>query len=280
MCAVFDPGRVNPIWSRAMATMNVGRVREELRTKLVGRSIIFRHAVASTNVLAKELASLGAQDGTVIIAETQTCGRGRLGSEWVSPAGGLWFSVVLTPGVEPSAASRLVFVAGLAVAKALRELYGLDVAVKWPNDVLVCGKKVSGILAEMSTRGQGADHVVLGIGVNANFEVSILPERLWRNATSLRTELGRRINLERLLGVILEELEGAYDLFLNGQFAFVLEEWKGFARFLGSEVEVASAGEDLVGLALDVDGDGALVLRLEDGMLRRVFVGDVSVRVK
>jgi BirA family biotin operon repressor/biotin-[acetyl-CoA-carboxylase] ligase len=200
--------------------MNVERVRKELRTRLVGRSIIFRHVAASTNGLAKELASRGARDGTVVVAGAQTCGRGRLGSEWVSPAGGLWFSVVLRPGVEPSDVIKLVFVAGLAVAKALCELCGLDVAVKWPNDVLVRGKKVCGILAEMSTRGRGVDYVVLGIGVNANFEVSALPERLWHGATSLRTELGRRICLERLLRVILEELEGAYDLFLNGRFAF------------------------------------------------------------
>lgn len=260
--------------------MNVGRVQEGLRTQCFGWSIILSRVAASTNDLAKKLAASGAADGTVVVAETQTRGRGRLNREWVSPAGGLWFSALLRPVLEPSHASRLVFVAGLAVAKTLRELYGLDVATKWPNDVLVNGKKVCGILAEMRTAGQRIDYVVLGVGVNADFEVRVLPEELWESATSLKTELGREISLEELFRALLESLETTYDLFLNQGFAPVLQGWKSFAGFLGKHVIVTNVDERWVGTALDVDNDGSLVLRLEDGTEKHVHAGDVSVRIR
>ena len=263
---------------RVSAEMNVSRLQERLRTTNVGRSIIFSRVVASTNDLAKELAALGASEGTVVFAEAQTCGRGRLGREWVSPIGGLWFSVVLRPKLEPSEASRLVFVGGLAVAETLRELYGLAVATKWPNDVLINGKKVCGILAEMNTTGHKINRVVLGVGVNANFEVKALPKVLWESATTLETELGK-IDLERLFRALLENLEGTYDVFTRRGFATVLQEWKSFACLLGGPVEVMDANEKYVGLALDVDCDGSLVLRLKDGSTRRVLAGDVSVQV-
>jgi BirA family biotin operon repressor/biotin-[acetyl-CoA-carboxylase] ligase len=261
------------------AMINVNRLQELLRTRRIGRSIVFSDTVASTNDLAKELAALGAMDGTVVLAETQTRGRGRLCREWISPAGGLWLSTILKPKLEPSHACKLVFVAGLAVANTLRELYDLAVATKWPNDVLTNGKKMCGILAEMNTMGRRLNYVVLGIGINANFEVKVFPEALRESATTLQKELGGKVNLERLLRVLLEKLESTYDLFTSQGFPAVMDEWKSFACFLGRHVEVMNTNEEFDGLALDVDGDGSLILRLEDGSMRRVLVGDVSVRV-
>ena len=259
--------------------VNVDRLQEGLRTKRLGRSVFFSSELGSTNEWAKELAAYGAAEGTVAVAETQTCGRGRLGREWGSPKGGLWFSVVLRPEFKPAEAVRLVFVADLAVAEVLRELYGLKAETKWPNDVLVNGRKVCGILTEMNTTGKKVNYVIVGVGVNANFDVKkTFPEGLWDSATTLEAEFGRKVRLEELFRALLEKLESIYDQFLKEGFNSVLGKWKKYAGFLGCQVEVASDSEKLCGLALDVDNEGALFLRLENGTIKRVFVGDVTLR--
>lgn len=259
--------------------IKIDRLQEDLRTKCLGRSILFSREVDSTNEWAKELAMYGAQEGTGVIAETQTRGRGRLGREWISPTGGLWFSLILRPKLRPAEAVKLTFVAGLAVAEALREMFGLDVETKWPNDVLVNGKKICGILIEMNTTGETVNFVVVGVGVNANFEVEkVFQEELIRVTTSLESELGRKVRLEELFRSLLERLENLYELFIKEGFNPVLEEWKGYAGFLGRRVEVTSPTERFGGLALDVDQDGALVIRLKEERVQRVFVGDVSLQ--
>jgi len=259
--------------------IKIDRLQEDLHTKRLGRSILFSREVDSTNEWAKESAMYGAQEGTVVIAETQTKGRGRLGREWISPTGGLWFSLILRPRLCPAEGVKLTFVAGLAVAKVLREMFGLDVETKWPNDALVNGKKICGIFTEMNTTGETVNFVVVGVGVNANFNAEkVFPEELTRVTTSLESELGRKVQLEELFKGLLERLENLYELFIKEGFNPVLEEWKGYAGFLGRRVEVTSPTERLSGLALDVDHDGALVIRLEDERTRRIFVGDVSLQ--
>jgi BirA family biotin operon repressor/biotin-[acetyl-CoA-carboxylase] ligase len=260
------------------AKLNVNRLQNGLCTRSFGRSILFSREVDSTNKWAKELATYGAGEGTVAIAETQVKGRGRLDREWVSPTGGLWFSLILRPNLRPTEAVKLTFVAGLAVAKVLREMFDLRVETKWPNDVLVSGRKICGVLAEMNTTGETVNFVVVGVGVNVNFDVeNVFPEQLKRVATSLEKELGRKVKLEKLFRVLLERLENLYEVFIKKGFNPILEEWKNYAGFLGCKVGVTSSTGKIGGLALDVDYDGALVLRLEDGTVKRVFVGDVSV---
>jgi BirA family biotin operon repressor/biotin-[acetyl-CoA-carboxylase] ligase len=261
--------------------LNVGRLQEGLRTKRFGRNIVFLREVGSTNDFAKELAGYGAVEGTIVVAETQTCGRGRLDREWVSPKGGLWFSIILRPELKPAEAFGLAFVSGLAVAEVLRELYGLKAETKWPNDVLVNGRKVCGILTEMKTAGKRINYVIVGIGVNANFDVAkVFPEELRKIATSLENVLGRKVSLEELFKALIEKLENIHELFLKEGFGPVLKKWKAYAGFLGCQVEVASDSEELCGLALDVNSEGALILRLEEGTERRVFAGDLSLRLK
>jgi len=259
--------------------VNVDRLQEGLHTKHFGRNILFLREVGSTNDLAKELAGYGAVEGTVVVAETQTAGRGRLGREWVSPKGGLWFSVILKPELKPAEAVGLVFIAGLVVAEVLHELYGVRVETKWPNDVLVKRRKVCGILTEMNTTGEKVNYVTVGVGVNANFDVEkAFPEDLRTVATSLENELGRKVRLEELFKALLERLENVYGLFLKDGFVPVLGKWKKYAGFLGCQVEVTSETEKWVGLASDVGKDGALVMKLEDGTVKRVFVGDATLR--
>lgn len=258
--------------------MNVNKLQEGLKTKLFGKRIIFLHKTGSTNDFAKELATHGAAEGTVVIAEEQTAGRGRLGRNWFSPKGGLYLSITLKPKLKASEAVKLVYVAGLAVAEALHELYGLKTETKWPNDVLVDGKKICGILTEMSTSGEKVNFAILGIGINANVSLRAFPKELQTHVTSLKNELDGKIILEELFRVVLEKLEENYASFLKEGFVSILEKWKSYASFLGKSVEVTDATQKFHGLALDVDHEGALIIRLEDGTVKRIFSGDVTLR--
>ncbi|HYB68485.1 MAG TPA: biotin--[acetyl-CoA-carboxylase] ligase [Candidatus Acidoferrales bacterium] len=259
--------------------LNPSKLQEGLRTRLLGKSILFSEEVASTNEWAKKLASRGALEGWVAIAETQTHGRGRLDREWISPLGGLWFSLILRPKQRLAKAAKLTYVGGLAVAETLHEEYGLSAQTKWPNDVLVNGRKICGILGEASTMGKEINYVILGIGINANFDAErVLPESIRAGATSLETELNRRIQLEGLFIRLLEKLEATYALYNRRGFSFILKQWKKYACFLGKEVEVRDRIEKTIGLAYDVDMDGSLILMLENGVFKHVFAGEVYLR--
>jgi BirA family biotin operon repressor/biotin-[acetyl-CoA-carboxylase] ligase len=261
--------------------LNIAKIQEGLHTKRFGRTIIFLHETSSTNDFAKELAAYGAEEGTVVVAETQTTGRGRLDREWISPIGGLWFSVLLRPKLSVAEAFGLVFAAGLAVARVLHEKYGLPIQAKWPNDVLVEGKKVCGILVETNSTEQKLNFAVLGVGVNVNFGVkNALPKALTEAATSLKDELGHRVNINDLITAMLEHIESTYGLLVNRHWGQILNEWKEFAVFLGHKIEVVCGSERFSGVALDVDLDGALIVRLDNGAVRRIVSGDVSVSVK
>ncbi|MCS7124622.1 MAG: biotin--[acetyl-CoA-carboxylase] ligase [Candidatus Bathyarchaeota archaeon] len=262
-------------------TIKVDKVQENLKTKLFGKYMFFSREVGSTNDWAKELAELDAPEGTVAIAETQTAGRGRLGRKWHSPKGGLWFSIILKPNLKPTETVKLVFLASLAVAETIRELYSLKAETKWPNDVIVDGRKVCGILLEMKTVGERVIYAVIGVGINVNIDIEKeFPRELWEKATSLEVVLGKKIVLETFFKALLEKMESLYQVFLEGGFSPVLAKWKAYASFLGCEVEVSSGDEKFEGVALDVNGGGALVLKLKDDTVKHVFAGDLSLKIK
>ncbi len=265
--------------TRQVRSLSADKLQEGLQTKRLGKSILFCRKVNSTNEWAKHLAKLGASEGTITIAETQTSGRGRLGRKWLSPKGGLWFSVILRPRLKPSEAVKLVFVGSLAVVEALRDLYDLPVETRWPNDVMIRGRKICGILSEANlSNSSESDYVIVGIGLNANVNVKeVFLKELKTRVTSIRDELGRRIELEELFRCLVKKLETLYLSFLNGGSAMILNTWKRYATFLGKHVKVSSLSEELMGLASDVDEEGALVLKLDDGSTRRVTAGNVSL---
>ena len=235
--------------------------------RLLGYRIVHLEAATSTNDVAKELAHSGAKEGLVIIAESQSRGRGRRGAVWVSPRGGLWLSVILRPALKPEEVPRMAIVGAVAVAEAVEQLLGLRPRIKWPNDLLLGGKKFCGILAESSIKGDRLEFVVLGVGINANVELDGLPEGVRESATSLSHELGRPISRRRLLEALLDRLEYHYRLLLQGRFLRVLEKWKTLDITLGRRVVALSPEGRIVGEAVDVDRDGSLILRSEDGSL-------------
>jgi BirA family transcriptional regulator, biotin operon repressor / biotin---[acetyl-CoA-carboxylase] ligase len=248
-------------------------ITDNLGTRLIGRRVLYYPQTTSTNHLAKDEARAGAPEGTVVIAGEQTLGRGRRERSWISPPGNLALSFVLYPTIKylPS----LIMVASLSTARAVTEVTGLETGIKWPNDVLINGKKVCGILVESEVRGSRVDYAVTGIGVNVNIRMADYPE-VAAIATSLYDEIGREVSLVSLARALLRELDGLYQGLLAGR--AVIEAWRERLVTLGREVSVVSADATYSGVAESVDRDGSLVVRRSDGSLSRVVAGDVSIR--
>jgi len=223
--------------------------------------------IGSTMDMARELAKKGAGSGTIVIAESQTGGRGRLSREWLSPEGGIYFTIVLRPKIGPSYAPRINLMAAIAVAATIRKLFWLRADLKWPNDVLIAGKKVCGILAEMDAEMDIVNFVNVGIGINANNSTT----RLEKTATCLKEVLGREISRKGFLGALIVEIERRQPLLMKTD---LLEEWKELSATLNNEVKVMSLGEELTGQAVDIDTTGALILKDRNGSLKTVLAGD------
>jgi BirA family biotin operon repressor/biotin-[acetyl-CoA-carboxylase] ligase len=255
------------------ARFSAKALRESLTTSFVGRCLEYRAALGSTQDLGRELAEAGAVEGTVVLAGRQTAGRGRLGRSWISPRGGLYFTVVLRP--PPEHLRALVIIAALAVARAMERLAGLQTSVKWPNDVLVAGRKVCGILSESELVGESVSYALVGIGVNVNADMAAYRETA-ALATSVMTELGREVSREALAAGILNEFEALYLAAQAGE--PIHQEWRARLSTLGKEVRVRFGEQVEEGLAEDVDSDGSLVLRRADGSRVTIAAGDVTLR--
>lgn len=244
----------------------------------IGRDIRVFRETASTSDVVEKLARDGAAEGVVVFAESQSAGRGRLGRHWVSPAGkGLWFSVLLRPPLRPQETTRLTVAAAVAVARAVRRQTGLLPEVKWPNDLLLGGRKFAGILTELSGEQDRVRHAVLGIGLDVNVAATDLPAELRRCATSLRLALGRPVPRAELAVAILRELETDYRRALDGRFEELADEWEGLCTTLGRQIAVEVGGRRLRGRAEALDTDGALLMRTEHGRLERITGGDVAL---
>ena len=246
----------------------------KIGTRVIGRYIRWHDSLPSTNDVALRLAEVGVPEGTVIVAEEQTAGRGRRGRAWASPRGGIWLSVILRPGIPVERVPLIALSAAVATARAIREATGLPARVKWPNDVLVDGKKIVGILAEA---GAGGEWVVVGIGINANIPLDALPQATGYPATSLQA-LGHPVDQDALITLVLRELEDGYDLLRSGGFRATLRRWREMADTLGRPVRVEMPDTAIEGIAQDIDETGALLVRLDGGSVRRVVAGDLRVR--
>lgn len=251
-------------------------IRPGLKTRVVGRDIHLLPEVASTNTLAMEMAGRGAPEGTVVIAETQSGGKGRLGRTWISPKGNLYLSVIFRPDIPMYKAPLITLMGAVATALAVRNACGVQAAIKWPNDILVSGRKVSGLLTEMSAEQDRIRHIVLGIGVDVNMELGELPTEVRPLTTTLAAEAGKKIDRPALLRRLLQELDRWYQAFLANE-QDVLSEWKQLNATLGNRVMVSGAGPVREGIAQEIDNEGRLVIRLDDKTLCTVAAGDVTI---
>ena len=248
-------------------------IKRNLKTELIGRKVIAYPSLTSTNDIAKREAKRGAREGTVIVAEEQTAGKGRLKRAWLSPRGSIALSVILHP--TPAQLPSLIMVASLAAAHCIEKVSGLKTQIKWPNDVLVNDRKVCGILIESDVRGSAVDYAVIGIGINVNLEPVDFPE-IAATATSLSNELGEKLSRREMIRCLLVELENLYLALPEGDSVF--REWRERLVTLGKEVEVSSGQTGYKGIAESVASDGSLFLRQPDGSLIKIVAGDVSLR--
>lgn len=247
-------------------------------TAVVGRQIQVFRSTTSTNDVVDKLARDGVAEGVVVFAESQTTGRGRLGRRWVSPPGkGLWFSVLLRPPFRPQEATRLTVAAATATARAVRAKLNVAPEVKWPNDLLVRGRKLAGVLTEMNAEVDRIHHVVLGIGLNVNQTARDFPAELQPLATSLRLETGRPVQRADLVVAILRELDRDYARICAGGFEAVADEWEALCTTLGRQVTIHVGQRQIQGRAEALDAEGALLVRTDYGRLERVTGGDVTL---
>ena len=254
-------------------------VRNGLGTRLIGRNMVYFDSIGSTNDEAKKRAAEGAPEGTVLVAEEQGMGKGRLERRFFSPKGkGIWFSVILRPKFLPQEAPKCTLLAAVSVAMAM-EKFGLRAGIKWPNDILYEGKKLVGILTEMSAEMDRINYVVIGTGINVNIAAEEFPDGIREVATSLSIMKGEPLSRVKFFQRVLEAMEELYTMASTQGFAPVMERWKEYSITLGQEVRVIGMGENasFSGIAADIDEDGALLVDTSEGR-RRVLAGDVSIR--
>lgn len=251
-------------------------IKKGLNTRRLGQQPIYCFPVVeSTNSEAKRLARQGAPEGTIVLAESQTKGRGRLKRLWVSPPGkGLYLSVILRPPIPPQWGPRITPAAGVALAEALQDR-GLTPKLKWPNDVMLGRRKVGGVLTEASCTENAISFVVVGVGINVNTDLEDFPTSIRNLATSVRLSTGKAISRVGLLQACLYQLEQWYECLCQGSFATILESWRQHEMTLGRWVEVSLPDSSVAGVAEDIDSHGALLVRDKGGRLHRILVGDV-----
>lgn len=270
--------------------LNEHEIKQGLKTSFIGQRVDYLKTVDSTNRYAKEIALNGCEDGTIVAADSQTSGRGRLGREWVSAdRKGIWMSVVLRPTIPPEEVQLITLAASVAVVTAIYNTTGLKTGIKWPNDIILDGKKVCGILTEMSCEMERVNFLIVGIGINVSHERQDFSGDLRKAATSIKIGLEEHIdsseidwssclNRSNLIKEILIELEKVYFNLKNGLTKDIIGQWKKYSVTLGKQVKIIARGSEYIGTAIDITEDGKLVLILPDGERHEVMSGEVSVR--
>ncbi len=258
---------------------NFDEFQKNLNTKIIGKKILYYEITDSTNRIAKELANKGAVDGTIIVANQQTGGKGRLGRSFFSPGSkSILMSIILRPKIFPNDAAKFTLMSAVAVSNTMIR-FDLNPQIKWPNDILFDGRKVVGILTEMSADVDKINYIVVGIGINVNIERDEFPEDLKNIAASLCEMKGEKISRADFLKIFIEEFEKLYVEANQNDFEKILNQWRKYNITLGKKIRVLSAGssEEFSAIAEDIDNEGALIVKTENG-LEKVFAGDVSIR--
>ncbi len=254
-------------------------ISARLDTRRVGKNIICFGITDSTNLTAFQLGEQGAAEGTVVIAEEQSRGKGRLGRHWESPGGvNLYCSVILRPPIMPSMAPQFTLLSSVAVAKTIEATTSLSPRIKWPNDILVNSMKVSGMLNEMSAEMEKINFIVLGIGVNLNMRREQFPDDLRHPASSLFLESGTPVYRVEFARALITALDRLYDAYLKEGITPIREQWVARSAFLGKRIKVSFREVEYSGVAAGIDDNGALLLERDDGVIEKILAGDVSIK--
>lgn len=252
-------------------------IKEYLKTAKIGRIILYDETVDSTNITAKGIAEKGFEEGTVVVAEVQTAGKGRLGRGWHSPHGtGIWMSVMVKPTIIPMDAPKITLLTAVSVAQAVWQELGIKPGIKWPNDILMQGKKVCGILTEIKADMDRIHYIIVGIGINVNDHE--FPSEIGEIATSLKMETGIDINRAKMAAAVLNNWEENYQEFLQRGFSRIKSVWKEYSVNLRAEVTVHTLKDTIQGRAVDIDDEGMLLVEDTGGTIHKIVAGDVSLR--
>jgi len=254
------------------------RVKSELKTELFGQKVFAFWRIGSTNDFAYSRASQGEEEGSLVIAEQQERGRGRKSRKWESQFGnGLWFSLILRPDILSSRSGLIPYVAGISIANAVEKITGLKPDLKWPNDILLNGKKFCGILSEVQFSNNKVDFLVVGVGINVNHKRTEWSTEIKEIATSLRIEANKRVDRAELLAEVLLQLEQNYEYVKINNFEQLLNEWKQHCSKYKKNITIVQEDEIYEGIFHDLDGDGCMILKTNDGEMKKIVAGDVMM---
>ena len=251
------------------------KISKTLETDEIGKEILCFRKVFSTNSISKFLANHSAEEGTAIISEIQTKARGRLGKKWESPDGGIWMSLILRPKVPPARIGLITLATGVAIAKSIRSL-GLDAKIKWPNDVLIHGDKISGVLTEVNATFNEIDWVVVGIGIDSNLKLEDFPEEIREGTTTLNEELPTEIDENELIAIFFNEFENIYQLYKDGEIETILKDWRDLSDTIGKYVNITQTGGKITqGYVVGINNEGSLIIEKQDGSLEKIISGEL-----
>lgn len=254
-------------------------ISKNLNTKYIGKDIYIFNEVMSTNTIAKFLSMNGVGNGAVVISEKQTKARGRSSKNWESPLGGVWLSIILNPNVNHSKIPLITLATGVAVENTLKRIGVKNAEIKWPNDILIHGKKVCGILTEAITSFNTIESVIIGVGIDANISIENFPEELRENMTTLNDEIGEKVDENLLIKLFLEEFEKISEQFINEEYETILKEWRKNSYTIGKIVEVHEPfSKPYDGYVLGISRDGSLVVEKIDGTLEKVISGECIIK--
>jgi len=247
-------------------------VISELDTKIVGKDIYYFETIDSTNLFARKLVKDDVEEGVVVVADTQSSGRGRKNRIWSSLKGGLWFSVVLYPKISPQDGMFITMASSVAVAEGIKKITGLNSIIKWPNDILINGKKVCGILTEIDAEKDNINYAVIGIGINVNNQ---LDKELQKTATTLRQETSAQVSKVKLLISILKSLDENYNRLILSDYNFIRDLWLSYSNIIGKKIQIKDEITITTGVVTNIDNNGYLILDTDCGKIR-IVSGDVE----
>lgn len=253
-------------------------IKNKLTTRYIGQTIYYFPALTSTNIIARQKIlrkTDNIPEGTIIITEQQSGGKGRLGKTWFSPAGGIWLSIILYPEIISSSIALITLMAAVVVANTISKLFQIKAQIKWPNDILIDDRKVCGILTEMSTEAKSKQWVIVGIGINTNNDSSELPEDIRKCSISLKEVTGQLIPRVMLVRHLCTEWEKFYEILKRKDFSLILEEWKLYNNIIGKRIRLDTGERIIAGEAINISDGGALIIKTDDGKTMEIISGTV-----
>ncbi|WP_407412859.1 biotin--[acetyl-CoA-carboxylase] ligase [Methanobrevibacter sp.] len=270
---------VKEIGKKETEYINASEISKDLDTKYIGKEIFVFNEVSSTNTVARFLSDNGVENGTVVISEKQTNARGRSGKSWESPLGGIWLSIILTPDVDHSKLPLITLATGVAVAKTLEKSGVKNPEIKWPNDIMIGGKKVCGILTEATAKFNTIENVIIGVGIDSNLNIGDFPKEMQDGTTTLSIELQEKVQENELIKLFLKEFEEISELFNHEGYEEILKEWRKRSYSIGKIVEVrAPFNKNYDGYVVGIGKEGALIVEKIDGTLEKVISGECIIK--